>query len=575
MITLLDKIKFITPTSAQLIRQEGNERAVVSIPTGNDSDDKQIEICLSFPLIGVSRYWFPSYDGTGALPNLWTEPKIFATNLGLPMFCFYNELGRNRLTITLSEATKKVEVSIGVHEESAAMIARFVFPDGVTDGKLSIHFDDSNQLVCQSIQAGQKWLYQQHSYRLLPYNETAYSPVYSTWYSYHQSLSQANLEQQLEKFDAFHLQTLILDDGWQTDDSSRRYSFAGDWQVATKKFPDMAKHISIIQEAGVKYLIWVSLPYIGEKTKAFLTFKDKFLYFDEYQRAGILDPRYPEVRTYLVETLLQLVKTLNIDGLKIDFVDAFKKLSHSAEDQDKGNLEESLNILLTEITAGCLAINPNFLFEFRENYFGPNMAQFCNIIRVKDCPNDFNQNRIGLTNIRLLCPNVAPHSDMIMFNKADSLASICLQFLSCLYGVIQLSVDLQKLTPEQNEAIQFWMAYQFENKELLLHHNFIALNPHLGYDVLIAGDATKQIITCYQSGRVVDTSAINSVERFDLINATLADGVVLSGHHLVGQKYAYTCFDLTGKQLKSGQLEIGTLQELDIPACGLVKLSKI
>lgn len=36
------------------------------------------------------------------------------------------------------------------------------------------------------------------------------------------------------------MKTLILDDGWQSDGIHQGYSFCGDWQISSRRFPNMA-----------------------------------------------------------------------------------------------------------------------------------------------------------------------------------------------------------------------------------------------------------------------------------------------------------------------------------------------
>ncbi|MCM6881230.1 alpha-galactosidase [Enterococcus italicus] len=571
-MSILADLRILTPENFEL-PQAIDDVIHSEVPFPKNSDS--MEFSLVFPLKEISRYWYPANNGIDSLPNLWTGPMVVSTNYSMPIFVFFNELGENRLTISLNETLRKVEVSIGVHEESASMIASFSFPEGLSSEKLMVQLDGRKQPFYQSVVKNRTWIYDQKEYQLLPYNEAAYKPVYSTWYSYHQALTQANIEEQAQDFKKYHLETLILDDGWQTEDSSRRYAFAGDWEIAQNKFPTMIDHVGKIKSQGIKYMVWVTLPYIGEKTQAFSRFKDKFLYFDTYQKAGVLDPRYPDVRAYLVNKIVTLVKELDLDGLKIDFVDSFKEIdTKKTVDMDITNLEESINTLLAEIMTICLSDNPEFLVEFREDYYGPNMVQYCNIMRVKDCPNDFNKNRVGLTNIRLLAPSVAPHGDMLLFHLEDNLTSVTLQFLNCLYGVVQLSVDLVKLNSEQAEIITFWLDYQMRNQKVLLHQDFVALNPHLGYNFLGAGSNDKWILTSYQTDQVIHLDKSFMAKQVDIINASLSNYLIIATDDFL-EEVAFEIFNLKGQKVDQGQLKLTAIQKIAVPACGLLVLTEI
>ena len=66
--------------------------------------------------------------------------------------------------------------------------------------------------------------------------------------------------------------SVILDDGWQTDDTNRGYGYCGDWEVAEKKIKDMKKHVQVVHDMGMKYLIWYSVPYVGMYSKVWERF---------------------------------------------------------------------------------------------------------------------------------------------------------------------------------------------------------------------------------------------------------------------------------------------------------------
>src|SRR5699024_9968263 len=117
--------------------------------------------------------------------------------------------------------------------------------------------------------------------------------------------------------------TVIVDDGWQTDDTNRGYAFCGDWKVAEKKIKDMRAHVERVHQMGMKYLLWFSVPYVGMKSQMWKLFHDKLIGVDEEQQTGILDIRYPEVRTYLKNIYVKAVSEWGLDGLKLDFIDEF------------------------------------------------------------------------------------------------------------------------------------------------------------------------------------------------------------------------------------------------------------
>ena len=63
--------------------------------------------------------------------------------------------------------------------------------------------------------------------------------------------------------------SVIVDDGWQMEDSARSYAYCGDWEPAPEKIPDMKKHVENVHKLGMKYFLWYSVPYVGKYSRAY------------------------------------------------------------------------------------------------------------------------------------------------------------------------------------------------------------------------------------------------------------------------------------------------------------------
>ena len=101
------------------------------------------------------------------------------------------------------------------------------------------------------------------------------------------------------------MDTVIIDDGWQTDDNNRGYAYCGDWEVTPTKFPDMREFVDRVHAEGMKVMLWYSVPYIGVHSKAYQKFHDMLL--DSSGKEWFCaDPRFKEVRGFLTETYVNL-----------------------------------------------------------------------------------------------------------------------------------------------------------------------------------------------------------------------------------------------------------------------------
>lgn len=534
---------------------------------------KKAEISFDIPLIDIIYFWHPAKGNKLNLVNEWEQELFTQLNYSMPIFTLLDSEGSNRYTICHDQDLRKVVLRTGVVEETAQIVFKFEFLADNGADRINLRIDKKIQFFSDAIKRARNWIAQINSCIPLKTNEYAFDPVYSTWYSFHQAVSEKKINSQIPNFADYGLKTLIVDDGWQTDDLNRRYAYAGEWQVIKKKFPNFRNHIDTAQKEDIKYMLWLTVPYVGIKTQAYATFKNQLLYVDEFQKAGILDPRFPEVREYLVQTIDSLVDCYHVDGLKLDFIDSFieKEPCHN-EAMDTANLEEAVSRLLGQITANCLTKNDDFLIEYRQDYISPTICQYANMIRVKDCPENFVQNRIGIAELRLLCPYLAVHSDMIMFHPAVSALEIALHLLNCLYGVIQISVDLNQLRDDQKKIILFWLHYQQKNREILYKEDFFPMNPQSDYDCIQAGNEEFSIVTCYRSNKVIDLDLITWTRGIDLINATIVERLIFRNEKLIGRKVHMTCYDKFGNKISCGDYTIQSINEIVIDACGRIHL---
>jgi alpha-galactosidase len=101
---------------------------------------------------------------------------------------------------------------------------------------------------------------------------------------------------------------VIVDDGWQSADGVCSYASCGDWEVAPNRSADMAAHVKRIHNIGMKYMLWYSVPFVGYKSKNHSRFAGKYLFDFDQLNASVLDPRFPEVREFLINTYETAVK---------------------------------------------------------------------------------------------------------------------------------------------------------------------------------------------------------------------------------------------------------------------------
>ncbi len=103
------------------------------------------------------------------------------------------------------------------------------------------------------------------------------------------------------------------------------------------------------------------------------------------------------------------------------------------------------------------------------------MRQYSIAFRALDTPFDFDTNRRRIINLRSFTGNFPVYSDPILWHEGESLSNIALHFISCIFSVPMLSVDLLKLNIDERKIIRFWTNFFFENRDCLLFGKLIPI----------------------------------------------------------------------------------------------------
>ena len=284
--------------------------------------------------------------------------------------------------------------------------------------------------------------------------------------------------------------------------------------------------------------------------------------------AGVVDPRYPEVRAYVKENYKRFLRDYDIDGFKLDFIDSFRPGDTTQpfnDSMDCRTVEEAVKRLLTEIKEELAAIKPGLLFEYRQNYVGPAINRFGNMLRVADCAYDALTNRIGIIDLRLMGYPVAVHSDMLFWSKEEKISLCARQLLNILFGVPQISVILADSTEEQKKLLRHYLEYWTENRGILLHGEFKPLNPELNYPAVSAENDGKRITALY-----ADLSYKWDGKKSDVFVSGDSDGLILE--NAAGRTAAVCWQDCFGNLLGSLKIEAGQIMRIPVPVQGMAQI---
>ena len=490
------------------------------------SDLNGVEIRYVLPLTDAAHLWTPNCRTKRIIDAEWRTKNQTMMTIGAPVACVFNEDEKNRYTFASSETKKTTNLEVGVDEHTSSIFAKLKIGlkqyTNKNEHTVKILFIDDDIMYNEALDYVRLW-WEKDIKSVVP-PESAKMPVYSTWYNFHQKITDDALVKECHLARDMGFEMIIVDEGWETSDAGGGFYYCGDWEAASSKIKNMASFVKDVHSAGLKCLLWFSIPFVGYKSKAWEKYKDKMLYKIDRLGTGVLDPRYPDVREYLISTYENALKNYDLDGFKLDFIDRFTIIDENkiTDEMDYVCVQEAADRLMTDVISRLKSIKEDVLIEFRQSYIGPEMRKYASMFRVNDCPNDFVSNRIGICDIRLISGNTLVHSDMLMWNDEEISENAAKQILNSIFGVIQLSKKLETMKENHKKMTSFWIDFAIKNKKVLLDSKFYAYEPQNLYPVIKAFDEKDEIIAVYSKNKVINPDLNKNVK---IINAT-SDNVI-------------------------------------------------
>lgn len=565
-------------TDVQLV--DGKELITIQCSAPTPAAPPRFQVAFSLPQQNVHHLWYAD-AGIDRLHLQADWAASYRSSLAheMPLYAFLDENNTNHLTVACDESIRPLNAVMGLREEGCILVGKlnyFSQPEApITTYTTHILLDNRPVFWSESVREGAEWMNQSAALHPCEVPAAAWEPLYSSWYQFHQDVYDKDIEAECKLAADLGMKTLIVDDGWQTDDTSRGYAYCGDWQVSKRRFPQMAEHVRKVHQLGMKYMMWYSVPFMGYKSQNYERFKGKYLRNDDGASASVLDPRFPEVREYLTGVYEQALKDWDLDGFKLDFIDSFSfgregdpALKDNYAGRDIHSLPEAIDVLMRGIQQRLNAVKPGILLEFRQAYIGPAIRQYGNMFRAADCPGDLQGNRFRTINLRLTSGKTAVHSDMLEWHLEESPEAAARTILAGLFSVVQYSLMLRDLPASHTEVIRHWIDFTQEHKATLLHGTLKPYHPEACYPWVEAESEAERIIAVYQDDIVVKAGEANKPVL--IVNASMSPSVVVD---LPAIPAEVQVVDVYGRILNLALKLHEGLNRLEIPVSGYVKLT--
>ena len=538
----------------------GVEEVTIVLSSPSARRPPAFTVAWNLPQRDISHFWRASAHQYGIPPD-WGHGERSMIASWAPVYSLFDDSNGNRLAVAADDAKRPVGFKACLREEDCRVYCTWEFfaqeAAPSTEERLRLRFDSRRVFWSDAVADAAAWVSATSGYEPLDVPPDASAPLYSAWYDFHQDVFDREIEAECALAAPLGMRTIIVDDGWQTDDTARGYDFCGDWEISKRRFPDMAAHVKKVHALGMKYMIWYSVPFVGVNAKVCARFRGKFLREPRKGRAGVLDPRFPEVREYLAGIYEKALREWDLDGLKLDFIDSF-----SAEP----GVPEAVDVLMTDIARRLRAIKPDVLIEFRQSYIGPAIRKYGNMFRVGDCPGDMARNRSGIARLRLTSGSTAVHADMLEWHPGDTPENAARFILNSIFGTVQYSMMLRTLPKSHLEMMRHWIAFSRRHERALLHGSFRPHWPQHDYPLLVGEGADERIVGVYNPDLVADVGAAD--RRVLVLNATQRGRLSLR----LPKSCEIVAFDTFGREVSRTAVPAG-LQETTCPASGYLEIN--
>lgn len=512
-------------------------------------------IVWKMPLNNAIGIWDPLAKYYRQFQPSWAKRwNLSRSCVSEPIMSVFGNNDTNRVTVALSELSLSCNVKCGIDEYGTEIEWEVLLFCELSEPQKHYSFDllideRPNKLVDVLADTKQWWANFANDVSFLP--DCATDVVYSAWYNFHQDISQDVLQSEMALASKLGFGTLIVDDGWQTEKVGKGYGYCGDWCVAKNKFYDLKGFVDYCHKLGIKVMFWYSVPFVGYHSANFERFRNKYLYEIKDNEACVLDPRYKEVRDFLVQTYVTAVKEYGFDGFKLDYIDSFVLTEQSNtdyENMDYRVLNDAVKVLLHDIYAQLHQINPDILIEFRQGYIGPVTASCGNMFRVADCVSDMLSNKLATVDLRMALCHGVPHTDPISLCSDATPEHLAKHLLYGMFGVPQLSLNLGQTSKQILDFLQHYVDFYNANKKLIIQGKLSVKDIQNSYSQVTSTSDGKSVTVCYSDAVVKVQDGILQY----VFNATNTDEIFVD---CTNTKCRYQVVNCNGTVLSQGQNE--------------------
>ena len=423
----------------------------------------KLVISTLIPIVDVVSIWHPELLTIAPVKLPWFSEYTCGATKSYPFFAFLNPMCHVSFAIGLTDHIDDCRASAKMNQELCGYEVKFEISIAPETEAFEVFFDDSKQSLNDVMQRYRKLVMPENP----AYPAGAWEPVYCSWYAVHTAITDEYLQRNAEEAVKLGFGTFIVDDGWCFDENKRVtpltlpdwYRDIGDWKWSEKKLPQLKEKVKAAQSMGLNYMFWTAPFFSGRRSELDKVVSKYLTELHEGQR--IYDPVDETAVNATQESICEIYKSMDLDGLKIDFIDSVIPNPDDPHCRAARNYVEKLVARLREH-------KPEARIEFRQNYGTPVNAALATAFRAGDVPFDYVENFNRCLQLRLhLGDGIPVHADPVYFNPEESINTVGKHMIASLAGVPMLSMELSSIADEHKKVIANYMKFYREHQQTL------------------------------------------------------------------------------------------------------------
>jgi len=562
------------------IKEQGLQRYIVNIylHSAYAAAPPSFNLSVKFPKDKINQIW---NSKTWSNKSYFTIPSYdrAAANFSIISGLTIND--HNQITVTCKDAYKAKFVSSNIKEESDSIVFSLGFFEdnpplsNLQDYQAEVLVDFRSIHFSKAIYDASSWFLEDEFKSGIASADTTNVPVFSTWYPMHRNIPLENITRELDSLKTFSFKSVLVDDGWQ---SLVQMKIDTAYTYEANSFKTMSLFKQKCSDMGLPLYLWYSIPFVGGNPVVLKKFEGKYIRYRAPRQMYVLDPRYADVRKYLVSTYANFLSTWHFDGYWFDFLKGFYPKEGAVIDQDKGrdfvSIDLAVDTLYSDMKARLNAIKPNFFMGQVFSVVGPNLVSYQNFLTGFVGVENTQVVREKMVNNRLLYGKYTPFMEVVAINPKESVEDIARKLQSVLFGNPYLSFYITTLPEVSKQTIRFWLDYWKKNHNVIFEGSFEPMQVSRFYPVIKVEDEQKIIYMLYEDYTINLPIVLN--KSIDVINSKTTGNIEFLLNKPDAQ-YNYEIFNCKGMGIDKGIVKSKSKNTVSfvVPTAGFIRITPI